>query len=345
MDDNPCIDLNSLGRRRSKAFTLVELLVVIAIIGILVALLLPAIQSAREAARASQCSNNLKQIGLAMLGYESSKKTLPPGLWFRTAPGGSQPGNRAWGHVVTSWPVEILPNIEEGTLYDRYGIKLDKNNAAQPDLSEAPGSQLAQTTISAFVCPSDVGSPDYDPVAPEPRIAHGSYRGVVGTAPIPPTTWWANWGKYWGAWGAMNNDVRVPKGIRGPITIVGPTIGAEAVKIKQISDGTVSTMMVIERAITTGWHTSKWGSRWESEILTVASFDPPTHGLPDQKQCQQLLGVAEPCQFGASSMHAGGFISAVFCDGHMERINNDVANEVWQAISTIAGGESRRLIE
>src|SRR4051794_21681889 len=94
--------------RRSIGFTLVELLVVIAIIGILVALLLPAIQAAREAARRSQCQNHLKQLGLACLNYESAKKRLPQG--FISQPSGVE----AW-----AWSTFILPYIEEQALYDR----------------------------------------------------------------------------------------------------------------------------------------------------------------------------------------------------------------------------------
>jgi prepilin-type N-terminal cleavage/methylation domain-containing protein len=85
-------------RRRLAAFTLVELLVVIAIIGVLVALLLPAIQAAREAARRSQCSNNLKQVGLAMLNYESANKHLPPGALMNEG---------------SAWSIYLLPYLEE----------------------------------------------------------------------------------------------------------------------------------------------------------------------------------------------------------------------------------------
>lgn len=95
-----------------KAFSLVELLVVIAIIGILVALLLPAVQAAREAARRTHCINNLHQIGLAMHNYESSHGSLPPG--------GVMEGPCCHTKSRTNWAIEILPFLEEQGLYNKY---------------------------------------------------------------------------------------------------------------------------------------------------------------------------------------------------------------------------------
>ena len=111
----------SFAPRARRGFTLVELLVVIAIIGILVALLLPAVQAAREAARRTQCTNNLKQLGLAVHNYENTNKELPPG--------GLTPTGGSYGH---SWWVRILPYIEQGNVYDKF----DQRKAAPRSRSE-----------------------------------------------------------------------------------------------------------------------------------------------------------------------------------------------------------------
>src|SRR6476660_7045106 len=109
-------------RLRSSAhrgFTLIELLVVIAIIAVLIALLLPAVQAAREAARRAQCTNNLKQLGLAVHNYHSTYNVLPAEDMWMGATGGSGTGNSSWGWNA-SWPICLLPNPEQGPLYNAY---------------------------------------------------------------------------------------------------------------------------------------------------------------------------------------------------------------------------------
>jgi prepilin-type N-terminal cleavage/methylation domain-containing protein len=109
------------GTDKRRGFTLVELLVVIAIIGILVALLLPAIQAAREAARRVSCQNNVKNITLAALTYENARKAMPPGALASTPASGQQINNTVLDQAI-SWLVLILPQMEEAALYDKFNL-------------------------------------------------------------------------------------------------------------------------------------------------------------------------------------------------------------------------------
>jgi len=141
--------------RIRQAFTLVELLVVIAIIGVMVGLLLPAVQAAREAARRMQCSNNLKQIGIALHNYHDTYKVLPSGVVTATADP-QYPGNcnsqtpevESWG-----WAALILPFVEQAPLHDTAGI--GRGALLQNQLSAVAPIGAARQTIGMYVCPSD----------------------------------------------------------------------------------------------------------------------------------------------------------------------------------------------
>lgn len=220
-----------------RGFTLVELLVVIAIIGVLIGLLLPAVQSARESARRSSCSNNLKQVGLAILSHESAKKAFPAGYsWFGMS-------ERCWG-----WNTFILPYMEYADLYSQ--LAPDRRKLWDVTNSSAPQSDidLVKTKIPSLRCPSDT-SPDLrdynrfsiainpitsgtlfdgsNPVQP----AVSNYVGSAGTTipgPVVDT----------GAMFFGVNDARHP---------TAPGRGPLGVTIRQITDGTTKTIMVGER--------------------------------------------------------------------------------------------------
>ncbi len=158
---------------KSKGFTLVELLVVIAIIGILVALLLPAIQAAREAARRSQCSNNMKNVGLAMLNYVDVKKRLPAATPFR-------PNNNTFPNVPNgkggTWVVQILPFIEEQALYDQF----DQEKAS----NHANNAIVIGTPLPWAICPSDSEQLSSNGVDP-PGMHNDGGSGVYNPKDVP----------------------------------------------------------------------------------------------------------------------------------------------------------------
>jgi prepilin-type N-terminal cleavage/methylation domain-containing protein/prepilin-type processing-associated H-X9-DG protein len=149
-------------------FTLVELLVVIAIIGILVALLLPAIQAAREAARRTQCLNNLTQLGLAVHSYEFNFEALPPGVTDSKGPIRNEPQGQ---HV--SWIVKVLPYMEENVLWRMF----NQEAGAYAPVNE----KVRATRISVLTCPSN---PDED-VIDEGRIATTTYAGCYHDVEAP----------------------------------------------------------------------------------------------------------------------------------------------------------------
>lgn len=131
-------------------FTLVELLVVIAIIGVLIALLLPAVQQAREAARRMQCTNNLKQLGLAVHNYHDTFGALPAG-WIRPGNLANYPNNNYWG-----WGALILPFIEQNSLHDQINFNWEWVKSSS---TGNPNSDLSTTAINGFQCPSDITGP------------------------------------------------------------------------------------------------------------------------------------------------------------------------------------------
>jgi prepilin-type N-terminal cleavage/methylation domain-containing protein/prepilin-type processing-associated H-X9-DG protein len=252
------------GRRGVAGFTLVELLVVIAIIGVLVALLLPAVQAAREAARRMQCANNLKQIGLALHNYHDAQRTFPMAYFVYLDP--------ATGNInVGTWGVMVLPYMEQQPLYDRYDARVPAAFELGP-VGEA-NIAVIQTPLPVYMCPSAPGGG-------EDRI----YRGAIppnggGSIPGLPAL----------SWRAAPSDYCVPTGVRGVfanlayrgnaggsrhgllqdhITIVGMGQGSNrAASMANARDGTAYTFLIGER---TG------GSRIYSR---TAPWQPPSGWL------------------------------------------------------------------
>jgi prepilin-type N-terminal cleavage/methylation domain-containing protein/prepilin-type processing-associated H-X9-DG protein len=164
------------GRRR--AFTLVELLVVIAIIGVLVALLLPAVQAAREAARRMACSNNLKQLGIALHNYHDTLLTFPPeSIWSRVSP----PVSASTDHRNVTWIALILPYIEQKPLSDQIDFRLP----IYPQQT-ADGRLIRSVQLNVLLCPTD-----YKYETPPHTFAVSSYAGAEGV------DWWSRPGSWY----------------------------------------------------------------------------------------------------------------------------------------------------
>jgi prepilin-type N-terminal cleavage/methylation domain-containing protein len=202
-------------RSARRAFTLVELLVVIAIIGILVALLLPAIQAAREAARRISCQNNLKNLSLAVLNFENQHKALPPGVELEP-PAGSEVFDSTAIDLEWSWIVQILPLIEEQAIYDKFDLNRRIPDQVNDLKNVNNNPQAAQPEL--LICPSD------------------SARGRFYES---RSTWGLRFGK--GNYAAYVS----PEHVRSMRVFPGALIN-EPQSLARISDGTSKTLMLAE---------------------------------------------------------------------------------------------------
>ncbi len=320
-------------RRRTAAFTLVELLVVIAIIGVLVALLLPAVQAAREAARRSQCTNNMRQVSLALLGFEDSKKTFPAARMGCDTVGAtpyigvdcnskkSSTGDELAYHGASAF-VQILPYLELQALHRQLNI------ADVPLWSASSGSTWYNVTgvsdayqqrPAMYVCPSDseakpLSEYKHEVPARSPDPATGSYANVAGTAgpPNSATLKYENDGVFF--YNRMMKIAEITDGLSNTI-FVGETIDGHSLENNNIwTNGNRgnSTMRTTQTPLNTPIGASVVG--------TANTLTPGSHG-------------------GFNSRHPSG-ANFAYGDGHVIFVSESIAENVYDAIATRAGDET-----
>lgn len=325
---------------RRHGFTLVELLVVIAIIATLIGLLLPAVQTAREAARRMQCANNLKQLGLGVANYVSAKKRFPPGTGYEA---GVTPQGSGWGAATFGWGSMILPFAESNDVYSQFtaitngGVKFPHYDWERT----AAAAAVAKNAISAFMCPSDVMGPlnvtsnrgtGTDPQSGKDPYGKSNYVGVAGysgaedslsaqggtlafrpVAPIDPEA-----------------ELARRRGVFG---------GGSRTKISDVADGTSKTLILVERDGSNVQRADyldglgKDGSWWAGSIRLGW---PKTHLTNVNSSARWLINGTY--RYGAGSLHTGDGTNAAFADGHVQWISDSIDGATWQTLGGIADG-------
>ena len=307
---------------RRKAFTLVELLVVIAIIGILIAMLLPAVQAAREAARRMGCSNNFKQVGVGMHNYVSALGTLPSGLaiWDNRFPCASPTGSGVYGGF--GWGAFILPYMEQSQIYDQFNFV----NSPSVLYFSADNYQTSGKFIETYLCPSDpegrgwvtiTGSYQNGP-DPADDAARSSLSGVADSR-----TW------------QCNNSGSLTKGGSGGPRLDGDGLlfNVSRVKISEVSDGTSNTLLVGE--IPSAYPTKPRASQpWVT--WNVMSTQ---HGINYPLRIPRYADGFSDGFYGFGSHHPGG-CHFLFADGSVHFLQEDIAQYTLTALTTRAGGEA-----
>jgi prepilin-type N-terminal cleavage/methylation domain-containing protein/prepilin-type processing-associated H-X9-DG protein len=289
-----------------RAFTLVELLVVITIIGILIALLLPAVQAAREAARRMQCGNNFKQVGLGLQNYHSAKGCFPPGLMLP----------KAW-----SWSTYLLPYIEQQGIYDMIDFK-------KPDCFGGYGAMnstraAAGNKIAAYLCPSDPQTGELMDISgymPTNGPDKGDDGGLTDICAVSDSYQWYDSTTY--------SASQFPQDVDGVFGANQPCA------ISDIKDGTSNTLTVGE---VTGGGTPHRGNYWvawdlmhtrdgiNNSINTVPGSGGPVFGNEDR---------------GFASYHPGG-CNFGLADGSVAFLSQNIENAILWALTTRDGTSKR----
>lgn len=317
--------MTSVTTKRTVAggFTLVELLVVIAIIGILVALLLPAIQAAREAARRSQCTNNLKQLGLGLLNYESAKKHFPIG---------SQADDEKGRKIVHQWTIYLLPYLELNSIYDQYDwTRGDRGSGFQ-----TTNGPLFKLPINTYQCPTDTHG-----FVANWGWSHSNYVGCFAAdgSWVEPNAWSADT--------LTASDFYNPAAKSKKLAIFNFNLSRTS---RKVVDG-LSNTFAFSEVISSVDNELEFRGCWPVDHGVAYTHRlGPNSTLPDLDAygCGTTKRPEAPCTksptFGtaywaARSYHTGG-VNGARIDGSVHFVDNSIDTIVWQSMGSINGSES-----
>ena len=338
---------------RRHAFTLVELLVVIAIIGILIGMLLPAVQSVREAARRTQCLNNIKQLSLACLNYESALSEFPPGInangtgITRNGAIRSEPNDPTQAQRI-GWGVFILPYIEQDNLNSQLKTATDNWDSDWAVATNTNGQLIVSAVISAFICPSD-SAPDGDFnkfFTPNSVVQAGNdlhsksnYVACMGATPFNqgtslqaalnrPDLAPQNWGVF-----GFNSKTTFGDINDGSSNVLA--IGERSSRTEEESGRTGNNLKdqygaVWSGAITDGWGAANGSPRnsYNAVLGSIAAENASSFTVNGFRQSESV----------ASGFHTGG-ANVGFVDGSSHFISDDIAFDTYKAICRMRDGQ------
>ena len=352
-----------------RGFTLIELLVVIAIIAVLIALLLPAVQAAREAARRAQCSNNMKQIGVAMHNYHTGIGSFPSNSNQTSGGGGSYgaPYQATWG--AWSAAAMMMPYLEQAPLYNAANFSWVSGWA----LGYTLNSTVTNTTIAGFICPSDGMSPV--PITPSATAANdganNNYFASLGTSTqywMPDTTGVFTYGDGGIKPGRTYGLQNITDGSSNTIAYGEALVGDFSIQFVKLRDGPQATQSIVANlqdvstnpagvltdlqncaaafnVPATSAALNIKGFRWAQNDPSFSTFNtivPPSSNQYPFGWCS--LGAASSANSisgqyqNANSNHPGG-ANFLFCDGSTHFIKSSISMKTYWALGTKANGE------